>query len=181
MDKNDMNGSHIWAQDLVEFNYTGGSNPGSKRVVLVLTDNSKNFTAWDFTKEELRTFNRDKVNNVRFLEDEEYKEFDLSNLPSKFDAKEICASYVDDGYKCFLDKNNTITAVKIGKPKKISPLLDGYRNIRSIGFMLGDKWIRLSINDNGNRYGKQTVELYVDGEVISEAATVADLLEVLCP
>jgi len=181
--KTEIDGDCLWSADLVEFRYDGGSNPGSKRTVLVLSDKPQTISCWDFGKEDLRTFSRSKISDVRFLDEDEFKEITVSDLPESMqDLGTICQGYLDAGYKVY-QNGDSVTAVLIQPKKKLrtgsKDKLIGYHFVKVIGFYLGDKYVRLTMNPG--KPGGTSVTLDIDGNVISDEVTVADLIEVLCP
>lgn len=154
----------LYDGDIVEFNYDGGSDPGSKRVVYVLGGSTnKNIMTWDFDKETLRTFSRSKIRNVRFLEDNEYKIVQLDNLPKTLIAENcIAEDFEDEGYKVYANGDEVVAV----KPTKKNNLLRGYSNGKiffdvngaSVGLEVGliDGNVKLLVDNN--EYYPATVE-----------------------
>jgi hypothetical protein len=177
MMKDKIDGDCLWTGDIIEFEYNGGTNPGKERTALILENGAKNVSTWDFTKEELRTFTRSKIENVRFLEDDEYCELTISHLPQKLqDPAALCSAYNDMGYKCYCGNDNII-AVKV-KPQ-VNTKMIGYQNIKAICFTAPNgNYVRLCIEPTGNRLGNCDVSLEVNGDHVTHEATAENLMDV---
>ena len=163
-DSNQSNANYLFGGEIVEFNYNGGSNPGSKRLVYVLSTTQKNITVWDFNKSELRTFNRSKISNVRFLDDNEYKVLKLNDLPKATNITGLIYDFDDEGYKVYSNDDEIVAVMS-----KEKNLLRGYSN-GTIFFETNNSHIGLKIIGN-------KVALLIDDDEYS-SATVEDLAKV---
>lgn len=168
-----QNGEGLWEGDIVEFNYK------DEKCVALVIQGHKNYEVltWDFIKQEMRTFKRSKIKNVRFLEDDEYKEIKLSDLPTKFQTPNLlCKAYEEMGYACYCNIDDGITAVKT-KQVQVSNKLIGFSkdNVKTISLVtINGDHVRLIISDYSS-----DVSLEINGEIVTKEAKVNDLTAVL--
>lgn len=150
----------LYENDLVSFTYNGGSNPGATRTVLILKAEGNNYRAWDFDREDARTFNPAKMSNIRFPE---HKALSLDILPESLNVTELAAKYQKDGYKTFVN-GETLFAVKVKKPRFIEGRSGG------ILFSLGHK----TVDVRANQFNPDIVYMSVNNqpEVIASVDAV---------
>jgi hypothetical protein len=113
---------HLYNGDVIEFTYKGGSKPGAKRTIYVLTNSGASFVkAWDFDKDDLRTFTLSKMSDIRYLTDDEMKVVSTDCLPKSV-ASTISRDFDNEGWKTYKN-GDTIVAVK--PIKRINTTLTG--------------------------------------------------------
>ena len=169
-----MTSDDVFIDDVVTFTYGGGSDPGSKRLVLALNGSTNSYVkAWDFDREDLRTFSRNKMSNVRLLDEDEIKRVNLDCLPSSFGKQELIDGFTSTGYKCFAS-GDLIIAVK---PKYTAAdcKLRGYASTREIQFEYDNNRIALYIQTCGK------VSLFVNDTLKTNDTNAADLANIFLP
>lgn len=167
-----MQAEWLYKGDVVEFTYTGGSNPGSKRHVYVICHDGNLVRCWDFDKDERRTFDDRKIQNVVFCTETKY--CDCKSLPLCVSPNQVEEGFQDEGYKTFRDSKSWIVAAKFTKPIVISmAVYQVYKNKQEVYLNVGDKSVGFYIDGN-----KLTVQ-GSHGTIKYETPTVDQLKEVL--
>lgn len=167
-----MNPIYFYDNDVAEFTYTGGSNPGSKRHVCVICHEGNLVRCWDFDKDERRTFDDRKIQNVVICTETKY--FDCQSLPSCVSPNQVEEGFQDEGYNTFRNDKGWIIAAKFTKPIVISmAVYQVYKNKQEVYLNVGDKCIVFYIDGN-----KLTVQ-GSHGIIKYETPTVDQLKEVL--
>ena len=161
----------LYINDLVRFIYKGGSNPGSTRLVYITEEGDTYFRGYDFTKEDLRTFSYDKVNDLTWPKDAKF--INVENFPGELNDPEVWAEkYQKEGYKTFVTGNDVV-AVKM-------PVLPKPRELR--GYFHSNYFCFTKLN--GNIGGVKlttdgTVSLFESGKESIKNVTVEDLIKFL--
>ena len=160
--------------DFAKFVYNGDSNPGSTRIVYVTeeSDDDTYFRGWDFTKDDLRTFSVDKVDQLTFLND--YKAVRVVDFPGELaDPQTWVKKYEAEGYKTFVYDGEEVIAVKLPELPKPRLLQGHYRN-RYFCFTKkkgGTREIKLCKNGE--------VSLFDNRVILVKKATAEDLIKFL--
>ena len=156
----------IFKGDIVEFCYNGGSNPGRKRLVFVLGENSSTINTWDFEKQTMRTFFRNKMSDIRFLntKTDSLKTIYMSSLPKDFTSTDhIRNCFEQEGFLCYVDNEEELIVAIKPQPKQPEISANVYKYVNGSCKPLEPKE---TINIYLNVRAGKCVGLYItDGEV----------------
>lgn len=165
-----MDGQDLFRDDVAEFNYSGGSNPGKKRLVYVTATgyNDTVIDAWDFEKQVYRTFAKSKISNVQLRHEipGAVKRVSLSDLPPNFTSLETLAKlFEEEGRLCYIDPFAKI--VVSVKPLKKEPEMTAnvyvYDKVSNVTVFDPDHTLNVYLNV----YMGKCLGLYVKGGVIT--------------
>jgi len=167
-----MNSVYLYDNDVVEFTYNGGSNPGSVRHVCVICHEGNLVRCWDFDKGERRTFDDRKIENVELCADTKY--CDGRSLPLSVTPDMVESGFQSDGYNTFRTDKDWIIAVKLKQPIPVSmTAYQTYKNKKEVYLNVGDRCVGFYVDGD---------ELTIQGScgaVQYKNPTVAQLKEVL--
>lgn len=114
-----MNDVTKYLGKIVCFNYSGGTNPNSRRRVYVHDETFSTIHGWDFDKEEHRNFFIDRMSNLEIQDDDRNNGYVIKDLP-EFLVDSTRNNFEIEGFDCFEDaERGWLAASKPVAPKYV--------------------------------------------------------------